>query len=550
MNNKKTYLENIDITIVSVRIDTEHPALLATFGLQPDSGPDQIVNDVRVWRAQLTEKTAAPLNVALTCLGDTGNLAAITETQKILSATKPKSIYLVGTAAGRRDRTSICDVVVSSDAVLYYQSGYERDIGVGDRPKYYSPNPSTKKEVESFFTRRMKRLGWEDEYTSIMQIYRQYDESLPLLDREPDIHFNRVASGERVLGEASLEAICKYDGLIRAGEMEGYGFAHACQEPGTDWLVIRGISDFGDREDRKKWAAVATIMASSFLKIFLTHTTIPERLEEENIYVREKIPDIMRRILKEQSIDITSVKFVLDLTISELERICHLRYPERPLEEIRDAVRRARATAFEHKYADRTEQDDERYKGYKGTKGWKEEVQSLLSDLKISDINTKKVINVGIGNGLEAKGLLDNIEEFIGIDISRKALAQAQGRCPKMKSIVTDAEDLRDVKNDSQDVYISLRTYQSTLFDIKNALLEAVRVLKPGGTILISIPYVFAEENGRVVKGLLIPETDELDRDLPYDLIDKTRRMLDGLGFSNTGIRTGMVEIYVYGERG
>lgn len=547
MNTKKTYLENIDITIVSVLIDTEHPALLATFGLEPHSGPDQIVNDVRVWCAQLIKKTGAPLNVALTYLGDTGNLVSITETQKILSATRPKSIYLVGTAAGRRDRTSICDVVVSSDAVMFYESGYQRDIGIGNRPKYYSPNPSTKKEVESFFTRRMKTLGWEDEYRSIMQLYGQYDKSLLLPDREPDIHFKRIASGEKLLGEDTLESICKYDDLIRAGEMEGYGFAHACQEPGIDWLVIRGISDFGNREDRKKWATVATIMACSFLKIFLTHTAIPERLQQENIYVREKIPDTMRRILKEQSIDITSVKFVLDLTISELERICHLRYPARTLEEIRKIVRQARATAFEHKYADRTEQDDERYKNIKR---WKEEVQSLLSYLNISDINTKKVINVGIGNGLEAKGLFNKIEEFIGIDISRKALAQAQARCPKMKSIVTDAEDLRDVGNESQDVYISLRTYQSTLFDIKTALLEAYRVLKPGGTILISIPYVFVEENGRVVKGLLIPETDEVDPDLPYDLTDRIRRMLNRLNFNNIGIRTGMVEIYVYGERG
>lgn len=547
MDTRKTYLENIDITIVSVRVDTEHPALLATFGLKPDSGPGYIVNDVRIWCAQLIKKMGAPLNVALTYLGETGNFPAITETQKILSVTKPKSIYLVGAAAGRRDRTSICDVVVSSDAVMYYGSGYQRDIGIGNRPKYYNPNPSTKKEVESFFDKRVQSLGWEDEYSSIIRLCRQYDKSLPLPDREPDIHFNRIASGEQVLEEDTLKSICKYDDLIRAGEMEGYGFAHACQELGIDWLIIRGISDFGNREDRKKWATVATIMACSFLKIFLTHTAIPERLQEENIYVREKIPDIMRRILKERSIDITSVKFVLDLTISELERICQLRYPARPLEEIRKIVRQARATAFEQKYADRTEQDDERYKGIKR---WEEEAQSLLSDLNILDINTKQVINVGIGNGLEAKGLFDNIEEFIGIDISRKALEQAQGRCPKMKPIVTDAEDLRDVENDSQDIYISLRTYQSTLFDIKTALLEAYRVLKHGGTILISIPYVFVEENGRVVKGLLIPETDIVDPDLPYDLIDRIRRMLNRLNFNSIGIRTGMVETYVYGQKG
>jgi len=547
MNTKKTCLENIDIAIASVRVDTELPALLATFGIKPGSSPEEIVNDVRVWRPQLIKKSGAPLNVALTYLGETGNLAAITETQRILTATKPRSIYLVGTAAGRRDRTSICDVVVSSDAVMYYESGHRRDIGIGDRPKYYNPNPSTRKEVESFFTTRMKALGWQDEYTSIIQEYRQYDKSLLLPEREPHIHFNRIASGERLLEEGTLESICKYDDLIRAGEMEGYGFAHACKEAGIDWLVIRGISDFGNREDRNKWATVATIMVCSFLKIFLTRTEMPEKLQQGNIYVREKIPNIMRRILKEQSLDITAVKFVLDLTISELESICHLRYPERSLEEIRKIVRQARAAAFEYKYADRTEQDDERYTDIRR---WKGELQSLLSYLDILDTNAKKVINVGIGNGLEAKGLFDNIEEFIGVDISGKALTKAQERCPKMKPIITDAEDLWDVENQSQELYISLRTYQSTLFDIKTALLEAYRILKPGGTILISIPYVFVEESGRVVKGLLKPETDEVDSELPWDLTNKIRSTLDRFNFNNTGIRTGMVEIYIYGKRG
>ena len=226
MNTTKTCLENIDITIASVRVDTEELVNIEKLGNKPDSSPDEIVNDVRVWRPQLIRKSGAPLNVALTYLGETGNLLAITETQRILTATKPGSMYLVGTAAGRRKRTSICDVVVSSDAVMYYESGHRRGIGIGDRPKYYNPKPSTRKEVESFFTTRMRSLRWQDEYTSIMQKYQQYDKSLPLPEREPYIHFNRIASGERLLEESTLESICKYDDLIRAGEMEGSHHTH------------------------------------------------------------------------------------------------------------------------------------------------------------------------------------------------------------------------------------------------------------------------------------------------------------------------------------
>lgn len=554
MNAGKGHSKNVDVVVMSVLTEGEHPALLATFGLEPFGTPDERGNDIKIWHTKLERSDGERLNVALTCLGDKGNIDSAVRTGKILDLMNPQSMYLVGTAAGRKSWTSICDVVVSSEGVIFYESGRSLDSGVGSKPKYVSPRPSVKNEVKYFHSSRMKILRWADEYKFILQKYGEDIAPLPMPEQQPRVHLEMVASGEKLLDETILESICEHNESVHAGEMEGYGFAKRCNELEIDWLVIRGISDFGSRQDREKWKTTATVMACSFLKIFLKHAFQPprqpkhiERLPADSLYVREKVPDIVRRVLKAKSIDITPVKFSLDLTISELERICHILYPSIPFEELRRVVREARAAAFEQKYADRTEEDDERFMDIEQ---WKAEFRSLLFSLDILDLNAQRVINVGAGNGLEAKGLFDGIERFIGVDISQRALTRAKQRCPKMRCVVNDAEDLRDVENSSQDLYISLRTYQSTLFDINNALLEAYRALRPGGIILISIPNVFITENKRMVKGLLLPESDEVDPDLPYTLADKIRRMLNLLNFDRIGIHTGMVEVYIYGQRG
>jgi len=545
---------NFDAVIVSVLRDTEHRALLATFGLDPFSDPDKRDDDVEIWRTKLDRSGDEPLNIALTCMDEKGIRDSYGRTKEILKAVNTKSIYLVGSAGGRKDKTSICHVVVSSKGIMYYEKGRMRAGGTGDKPEYTSPKRLLKNEVKHFDTLYTYTRGWKDEYNSILQNlqqrYSRYNKTLPMPTSEPEVHLNMIASGEKIVNEELMEAICSLNDEVRAAEMEGYGFAKACDESEIEWLVIRGISDFGDREDKENWKTTATVMAASFLKIFLKHASqLPRQGErlESSIYVSQKIPDIVRQELQKKSIDITAVKFSLDLTISDLERICCILYPDMDSKQIRKVVREARAIAFETKYADRTEKDDERFTDIER---WKEEFRDLLSDLGIQKFNKKRVINVGISNCLEAEGLFDKIEEFIGIDLSPKALEGAKGNCPKLKCIVNDAEDLHGIENGSQDVYISLRTYQSTLFDINAALFEAYRVLRPGGWIVISISNTFIDETKGILKGLLLPESSEVDPDLPYRFISKIRERLKMLNFESIGMRMGMVEDYIYGQRG
>ncbi|MCL4557431.1 MAG: class I SAM-dependent methyltransferase [Deltaproteobacteria bacterium] len=239
--------------------------------------------------------------------------------------------------------------------------------------------------------------------------------------------------------------------------------------------------------------------------------------------------------------------FGFDFTISELESFCHVYYPDKPVEDIKTKVRKARAAAFEGKYANRTKEDDERFIDINS---WRSEFKNLFSILNINNLHNLKIINVGIGNGLEGEEIFENMPQFTGVDISNKALTYAKQRFPNINKIMNDAEDLNDVDNSSQDVYISLRTFQSTLFDIKAALNQAFRVIKPNGKIIVSISHTFKrKEDNKLIKGLLIPGSNKVDPGLPYSLSVKVWKELNALKFSNIRINQGMVENYIYGQK-
>lgn len=62
-----------------------------------------------------------------------------------------------------------------------------------------------------------------------------------------------IASGEKLLRDpAKLVAVREQHGKTEVGEMEAAGLVDACRRGSVPWLVIRGISDFGDelKDDR------------------------------------------------------------------------------------------------------------------------------------------------------------------------------------------------------------------------------------------------------------------------------------------------------------
>lgn len=267
-------------------------------------------------------------------------------------------------------------------------------------------------------------------------------------------------------------------------------------------------------------------------------------LSEESPYVSMQIHQIMRDILVRKGIPLVGdLPIDENLTTNDICMVCESTCASAGKKgiEVEKLVQEARAEAFDKKYADRTYEDDGRGLG----SYWIDSVRSILH---ATDYQKRPMVVVGIGNGLEGVKLYADCKQLTAVDIGERSLQEAEKRLPGLKTFRTPAENLWEIPTGSQDIYISLRTYQSTYFDRNAALREAYRVVRQGGKVLISIANGFLE-GGAVIQGLLKPGTSVVDPNLGFHIADQVRSRMSVLGFEEIGLQTSLDEIYVYGTR-
>jgi ubiquinone/menaquinone biosynthesis C-methylase UbiE len=172
---------------------------------------------------------------------------------------------------------------------------------------------------------------------------------------------------------------------------------------------------------------------------------------------------------------------------------------------------------------------------------------SILDQLQLLDsYKRKRVIVVGIGNGFEGKLLYSEIERLSILDIAPNSLNQANMLLPHANPIHNAAEKMTSILNNSFDLYISLRTYQSTYFDIHNSLLEAKRVLTQNGSIIISVVCGYKNDSDKIVYGLYNPYTGVLETERPLIYIKSIEHKLINIGFKIVGTMETQTEIFLY----
>lgn len=256
-------------------------------------------------------------------------------------------------------------------------------------------------------------------------------------------------------------------------------------------------------------------------------------VDTDSKYHLQNIEDIVKMEAATHGIHIEGLQIGDRLHINDLERICAKSwFPEKPAAEVSNILQAARAKAFSKKYAEpREDEKTVDMSKIKGMKSWDVYFTDLLRDLGIEDYNQLDSLIVGIGNGHAEEPFLSQIHSFIAVDISDEALQYAKKKYRQMTQFICAAEDLRDIPNNSVDLYLSLRTYQSTLFDRRAALHEAYRVLRNGGIVVLSVPIMYLRGDGNVLAGLIPPRSFEPNMEYARQLVARIHEYLTILNF-------------------
>lgn len=221
-----------------------------------------------VWEGELeSHMPQGKLSVVVYCQGSPGNQAASTAATQMIERYQPSFMLLSGIAAGRRGKVKIGDVAIPR-AVADLTLGVVEAGQISRRP-FIERVPHQTRQMLTLFD------------ATQAEFHRRYKELIitppvdPEVSEPPQIHEAGFASQDLLLRDAEvLEnlAITVHQ-QIRIGEMEAAGFIQACESraPAIPWLVVRGVSDFGDSNKNDGWHRVAAAAAAAYMASFLQH---------------------------------------------------------------------------------------------------------------------------------------------------------------------------------------------------------------------------------------------------------------------------------------
>jgi SAM-dependent methyltransferase len=278
-----------------------------------------------------------------------------------------------------------------------------------------------------------------------------------------------------------------------------------------------------------------------------------KKIDTSSKYTIQRIPEIVLNELKKSDLNMDALNILPGFTINDLAEYCRIFHPNKSKNFIFEKVSCAREVAFTTKYAEPKEDEkliNMKLIGHGEINLWYLYFYDLLKIISLNNLDEIDILDVGICNGKVMKPIYENINKLNGIDISKKAIDYCKLNFPKANLFVDSAENLTTINNSSIDLYLSFRTYQSSYFGTKKALIEAYRVLRSGGFIVISIPIMYARKDGTLLKGLQPPNKLEPTMEYAYNILERIRELLDICNFVNiTDFRKSPFELYIYAQR-
>jgi 3-keto-L-gulonate-6-phosphate decarboxylase/nucleoside phosphorylase len=209
------------------------------------------------------------LSLVVVFLNDQGTGAARGITEQVVSEFNPDLLFLLGTAAGREGKTGIADVVVSTFVadLTEQRAGAE---GITFRAREHRPSELLEDATE-FLAKKFDAAGFASGIESRAGALPTGPRAFyAKRDHPPRVEPDAIASGSTLYVGDLLKRVWDHDDRYRAVDMESGGFASALAYPESQWLVVRGISDFGTKESkREEFRPLAAGAAADFLAAFL-----------------------------------------------------------------------------------------------------------------------------------------------------------------------------------------------------------------------------------------------------------------------------------------
>jgi nucleoside phosphorylase len=266
-------VEVVILTVIQAELDAAR-RVLQIEDASREKDPDGTVYYRGAVHSALADRDYA---IALTCIGGAGNPGAAAATTGAIAKYHPRAVLLMGIAAGVRDKIRIGEVVLSDRVVAYEPAALIRSAsGTKEQPRpEIDRAPHTMIQDVVNYQASPARLG---------EAFVRAGGVIPAAsvgrDEEFRVHVasaitarqGTIASGEKLLRDpAKLLAVREQHGKIEAGEMEAAGVVDACRRGPVPWLVVRGISDFGDELKDDRFHAFASCAAAAVLLDFVAH---------------------------------------------------------------------------------------------------------------------------------------------------------------------------------------------------------------------------------------------------------------------------------------
>ena len=266
-----------------------------------------------------------------------------------------------------------------------------------------------------------------------------------------------------------------------------------------------------------------------------------QNIKSSPYYSAKRISNIVLEKLKEKGIFISKEEVQANKQIEKLIQLIVEKY-KLNIDDASKLVNLVMSEAFDEKYSTYNYSDDARSLSI----DWKNNFLTIYNKLLISSLENKNILDVGVGSGNEAIALFSDCSNITFVDIAPNGLKKIKKQIPNSNIVVSRAENLVTLTNSSYDMYISLRTYNSSFFNIKQAISEAFRVLKKDGIIIISIANGFlCPEDQYIIPGLIVPGTEFVDIYRGFDMIEKLSRELCNNSFKDIQFFPTKVELFI-----